>query len=223
MKTVLTFVLLLIGTFTLAENVKLTLAQNPINLKQSYFILETDDLNLEQKIIQEIENNEMLSLLIQKNIVNEELANAVKPMMITTGGFIDPNTAGTDCLLGVSSCIGGMLFVSATGDNINGPIPPQGLYAQVGTKYVSGGPAAFTMVLWATGCVFGTKGIIELFRRKKKNNYSSTTNNNDQFLSSQEILHLSGLTFVSEIDFDLKDETDISARLIPYLIATLNR
>lgn len=199
-----TLIFLVTTSFCLEAQVKATLAQNPGIAKDYYIFLENiEDQNLKNQVIESLRTNTQVKVFVSES-------DQTAPIIITQTrkGMVKDN-AGRDCLIGVGACTLGLLFVQATGQTLDTNNPPTGFVANVGDKYVEGGGAAFTGLIWLGGCVFGAKGIIELFRPQTQEKQVKMALNSANRLTAEGIIKNSFMIKGSEKDFSI-DETNVS-------------
>lgn len=199
--SLLLFVMTSIG---LEAQVKVTIAQNTGIASDYYIFVENiNDQTLKNQVVESLRANTSVKVFVSES---DETA----PVIITQSrkGMVKDN-AGRDCLIGVGACTLGLLFVQATGQPVDTNNPPTGLYATAGDKYVEGGAAAFTSFVWLGGCIFGVKGIIELFKPKTQEKQVVMALNSANRLTAEGIIKHSFLLKGSEKDFST-DETNVS-------------
>lgn len=199
-----TFFLSILTTICSEAQVKATLAQNAAISKDYYIFLENiDDATLKRQVVESLRTNTNIKVFISES-------DATAPIIITQSkkGMVKDN-AGRDCLIGVGACTLGLLFVQATGETLDTNNPPTGLYANVGDKYVEGGAAAFTSLVWLGGCIFGVKGVIELFKPQTQEKQVVMALNSANRLTAEGIIRNAFLIKGSEKDFSV-DETNTS-------------
>jgi hypothetical protein len=159
----ITALLLVLSVNHAIGQLKVTRAQNTSITKDFYiFVDNIPDDATRQQIIQSFAANTSVKIF-------ESAADKESPLIITKSakGLVKDN-AGRDCLIGVGGCALGYLFVQATGKTLDPNTPPSGFFATAGTKYVEGGGAGFVGAMWTASCVFGIKGIVEIFRPATK-------------------------------------------------------
>lgn len=195
-KSIYPLLLLVMLSFCLEAQVKATLAQNPSISKDFYIFLENiEDQTLKNQVIELLRTNTSVKVFVSES-------DQTAPIIITQSrkGMVKDN-AGRDCLIGVGACTLGLLFVQATGQTLDTNNPPTGLFANVGDKYVEGGAAAFTGFVWLGGCIFGVKGIIELFKPQTQEKQVKMALNSANRLTAEGIIKNSFMIKGSEKDF----------------------
>lgn len=183
-------------SLSLEAQVKVTRAQNS-NLTKDYyvFIENVNDQSMKNQVVQSLKTNTSI-----KVFVSEKDQSA--PIIITQSrkGLVKDN-AGRDCLIGVGACSLGLLFVQATGETVDTNNTATGLYATVGDKYVEGGAAVFTSFVWLGGCIFGIKGIIELFKPQTQEKNVTAALNGSTALTAEGIIRNAFLVKNNEKEF----------------------
>ncbi len=132
------------------------------------------------------------------------------------------NKAAQNCLLGTGGCLLGIAFVSANGEKIDDNNPPQGLYAQVGDKAVSGGEACLPASLWIGGLYAGIKGIVQLIQGgSKKSTASNQTIDSSQMtkLTSTDLMQSNRLRSEENYNIDVRNLN--AEQLNSWLVAIL--
>lgn len=214
MKNVLLTICLLfcIASYAMETNspkqLTVTEVAHPDNQKEKILIIESDDpatlAQFDEVIAQYPE-------LKQLEHANSESTKNLRVVYKNTE-FIEKKDATRDCLLGVGLCLGGILFVQAAGEEYDDANPPQGIYANVGTKYVDGGAGCLVASIWVGGLVFGIKGIIEIFSKGDK---SSAMIEN---WSTDEILDKTSLVELDKKKFEIENASNINQKVMPYLL-----
>lgn len=150
-------------------------------------------------------------------VLETEKPNSVnKPdffLVSTHKKFMSRERAGKDCLIGVGSCLGGILFIQAAGTEASRTNTPNGFYAYSGNKFVDGGAACVPASLYLAGLGFGIKGLIELFLPRNK--FKSLPPN----ASFDDVMRWTGLKIMNEKEFEISSDKDIYSGVVPYLLA----
>ncbi len=157
MKKIAVLSIILTLSFPIWAQIKVTKGQALGLKKDSYVFIDGLSSEEKQLIIAKyaFDNNYLV-------FYNND-SSGLSPLIITkkSKGMVRDN-APVDCLLGVGSCLLGIGYINVAGET--GIPSGGGFYASAGDKYVEGGEAAFVGGTWLLGCVFGVKGIFELFK-----------------------------------------------------------
>ncbi|MCZ8216007.1 MAG: hypothetical protein O9262_07200 [Cyclobacteriaceae bacterium] len=192
------------SAMSVEAQVRATLAQSTSIAKDYYIFLENiEDPTLKNQVIETLRTNTSVKVFVSAS-------DPTAPIIITKSrkGMVKDN-AGRDCLIGVGACTLGVLFVQATGETVDAANPPTGLFATAGDKYVEGGAAAFTSFVWLGGCIFGIKGIIELFKPRTQEKQVTMALNSTNRYTAEGIIKSAFLLKGSEKDFS-EEETNAS-------------
>ncbi len=171
---------------------------------QDISILTTNKHNDSNKYIFIASNNPNISPLVDSFsedksyvVFRDSLSNTSPVIIANSSEFFERERAGKDLLIGVGTCLTSLLFVQCLGQSSENNPPEDGtLYVYVGDKYIQGAPAIIPLAGAATGCLFGLRGIIELFQPRSNRRYGFNNN------SVEEILKKTGLLVSEEKTFN---------------------
>lgn len=191
--------------------IKITETVNPKDPKEVYLIVEASNAALRKNMIHSF--NEYSSLIVYEQAIDSECGVNSPFIVAKNKQGLKREDAGRDCLIGVGSCLLGVIIIQAIGTT--SPYGYSGFYATAGDKYVEGPTACLVSSIWITGIVFGVKGIIELFKPKTKEQSDNI------YLKTEDIIESAKLEKVNEKSIVITNNSMMEQRVIPYILTKI--
>jgi hypothetical protein len=138
---------------------KITEAKDMQN--NSYVFIDVNDNASQTKVVQSMSTLSDVQCYMQRSPSGGRGGPIVIPKM--SKSIVNHESMGMDLGIGAGLCVGGCIIGYAIGTPKSETAPPQGFYATVGDKVVTGGPACIVGTMWVAGLVFLLKGVIEIF------------------------------------------------------------
>ena len=205
-KYVLFLLLAFLGSHSYGQKVILTLAMNINNTKEKYVFIDTDNPAIK---------NELINKFKQSNykVINQSVSDSI-PVVIYNN-VLTREKAANNCLAGAGFCLLGIGTVSITGKQLDPNNPPSGLNANVGTTYVDGPLTALVGAMYATGCVFGIRGIVAMFKANASIIREYPIKTTEKSISSYALFN------VGSESIEINGVPDVESKLIPKIIAKM--